>query len=72
MVKKGLLRKGDGLHVDHKNNNSLDNSPSNLRGVAAKPNLQKKEKKVLGLAGIGWEMTRNRWHVIFVRYGTVL
>ncbi len=45
MKKKGLVRKGDGLHVDHKNNNPLDNRPSNLRAVAAKTNLQKKKKK---------------------------
>ncbi len=45
MEKKGLVRKGDGLHVDHKNNNPLDNRPSNLRAVAAKTNLQKKKKK---------------------------
>jgi hypothetical protein len=43
--KKGLVRKGDGLHVDHKNNNPLDNRPSNLRAVAAKTNLQNKKKK---------------------------
>jgi hypothetical protein len=45
MEKKGLVRKGDGLHVDHKNNNPLDNRPSNLRAVPAKTNLQKKKKK---------------------------
>ncbi len=45
MEKKGLVRKGDGLHVDHKNNNPLDNRPSNLRAVAAKTNLQNKKKK---------------------------
>ncbi len=45
MEKWGLVRKGDGLHVDHKNNNPLDNRPSNLRAVAAKTNLQKKKKK---------------------------
>ena len=45
MEKKGLVRKGDGLHDDHKNNNPLDNRPSNMRAVAAKTNLQKKKKK---------------------------
>ena len=44
MVKKGLVRKGDGLHVDHKNNNPLDNRPSNLRAVKRKTNLTKKRK----------------------------
>ncbi len=45
MEKKGLVRKGDGLHVDHRNNNPLDNRPSNLRAVAANTKLQKKKKK---------------------------
>ena len=44
MVKKGLVRKGDGKHVDHKNNNPLDNRPSNLRAVTRKTNLTKKRK----------------------------
>ena len=45
MEKKGIVRKGDGLHVDHKNNNPLDNRHSNLRAVIAKTNLSKKKKK---------------------------
>ena len=46
IVKKGVVRKGDGLfHIDHKNNNPLDNRPSNLRAVAQKTNLTKKKKK---------------------------
>ena len=45
MEKNGLVRKGGGLHVDHKNNNPLDNRPSNLRAVAANTNLQIKNKK---------------------------
>ena len=39
MEKKGLVRKGDGLHVDHRNNNPLDNRLANLRAVTAKNNL---------------------------------
>ena len=45
MEKKRALRKEDGLHVDHKNNNPLNNRPSNLRAAAVKTNLQKKKKK---------------------------
>ena len=45
MVKKGVARKGDGLHVDYKNNNPLDNRPSNLRAVTQKANFTKKKKK---------------------------
>ncbi len=45
MVKKGVVRKGDGLHIDHKNNDTLDNRPSNLRAVRHKANLTRKKKK---------------------------
>jgi hypothetical protein len=45
MMKKGVVRKGDGLHIDHKNNNPLDNCPSNLRAVTQKANLTRKNKK---------------------------
>lgn len=31
LMKKGLVRKGDGKDVDHKSGNPLDNSISNLR-----------------------------------------
>lgn len=31
MIQKGKVRKGDGKDVDHKNKNTLDNRPSNLR-----------------------------------------
>ncbi len=45
MVKKEVVRKGDGIHTDHKNNNQLDNRPSNLRAVTTKTNLTRKENK---------------------------
>jgi len=44
MVKQGVVRKGDGLHINHKNNNPFDNRPSNLRAVTHKANLSKKKK----------------------------
>ena len=31
LMKKGLVHKGDGMDVDHKNSNPLDNRPSNWR-----------------------------------------
>lgn len=31
MMKKGLVHKGDGIDVDHRSGNPLNNSPSNLR-----------------------------------------
>jgi len=45
MGKKGVVRKGDGLHIDHKNNNPLDNRPSDLGAVTMQANLTIKIKK---------------------------
>lgn len=39
--KKGLVKKGDGKEVDHKNFRPQDNSPSNLRVVDKKTNRKK-------------------------------
>jgi len=38
MIKKGKVRKGDGKDVDHKNKNTLDNRPSNLRIMSKSKN----------------------------------
>lgn len=38
MEKKGLVRKGDGKDVDHKNGNPKDNSAKNLRVVPKSTN----------------------------------
>lgn len=43
--KKGLVKKGDGKEVDHKNFNPRDNSPSNLRVVDKKTNRKKQPKR---------------------------
>jgi hypothetical protein len=55
LMKKGRVKIGDGLDVDHKNTNPNDNSPSNLR-VQSKhdnrsyPRNSKAGKKRLGHA----------------------
>lgn len=43
MISKGKVKKGDGKHVDHKNNNPMDNRLSNLRVVKQKTNLSRKK-----------------------------
>jgi hypothetical protein len=45
MEEEGKVKKGDGKHVDHKNNNQSDNSKKNLRVVSAKTNLTKEAKR---------------------------
>ena len=41
MSNAGLIRKGDGMHVDHKDGNPNNNSRSNLRVITAKANRKK-------------------------------
>ena len=38
MEKKGLVHKGDGQDVDHRNGNTADESPSNLRVMSKSRN----------------------------------
>lgn len=42
-LKKGLVHKGDGRDVDHKNSNPTDNRASNLHVMSASANRGKKE-----------------------------
>jgi hypothetical protein len=42
MEKDGLVRKGDGKDVDHKDSNPLNNSRSNLRAMSASKNRARK------------------------------
>ncbi len=42
MARQGLVRKGDGKDVDHKNNNVYDQSKSNLQVMSKSKNRSKK------------------------------
>lgn len=42
LEKDGLVRKGDGKDVDHKDGNPLNNSRSNLHAMSASRNRSKK------------------------------
>lgn len=47
MIKKGLVKKGDGKDVDHKDRNPTNNSARNLRVTSQKKNRgwRREEKK---------------------------
>ena len=42
MIKKGRVRKGDGMDVDHKDHNTLNNKVSNLAIMSKSKNRSKK------------------------------
>ena len=44
-IKAGKVKKGDGKHVDHRDYNPLNNSPSNLRVVSKKTNQTRQPKR---------------------------
>jgi len=45
MEKRGLVHKGDGKDVDHKDRNTRNNSPSNLRVTSKKTNRSRNGRK---------------------------
>ena len=50
-LKKGLVHKGDGQDVDHRNSNPRDNRSSNLRIISASENRGKAENSRLKRSG---------------------
>lgn len=45
LAKAGMVRKGDGKEVDHKNMNPMDNRASNIRIVPKKVNRTRQPKR---------------------------
>lgn len=48
LAKKGKVRLGDGMDVDHKNGSALDNSSSNLKVTSQKDNRSYPRSKSAG------------------------
>lgn len=42
-LRKGIVHKGDGKEIDHRDSNPMHNSPSNLRVVSRHTNRAKRE-----------------------------
>jgi len=56
----------DGLVVDHKNRNTLDNTRTNLRAVTKQVNNQNakiNKKTKSGMAGVQWRERNKKWRV---------
>lgn len=46
-LRKGLVHKGDGTAIDHKDSNPMHNSPSNLRVMSKSANAGRRENSRL-------------------------
>jgi len=51
-IKSGVVRKGDGKDVDHKNGNPMDNRPANLRAIPASANRSFPRNSKAGKLGL--------------------
>lgn len=58
------LKPDDGLQVDHRNRNRLDNRRTNLRIVTHAQNMHNKSlycNSTSGFRGVTWSQTRKQW-----------
>jgi hypothetical protein len=61
-----------GIHIDHANHDTLDNTRSNLRLAAHKENMQNRRairNTVSGVRNVSWCKPRNKWQVIMAVNG---
>jgi hypothetical protein len=67
-----IMGKRDGLEIDYKNRNPLDNRKSNLRFVTTSQNAINTKLRITntsGFKGISWDKTKNKWAVNLMKDG---
>ncbi len=67
------LKKHDGIIVDHRNGNGLDNRRANLRECSQSVNTQNRHnvarKKTSGYQGVCWDKSFNKWTAYIMQHG---
>lgn len=66
------LQKGDGIEVDHRNGNGLDNQRHNLRICTRSENTANQrmpKNNTSGYKGVSWDIDRNKWRVMIDKNG---
>lgn len=63
-IHQAIMGTEDGLEIDHKDRNPLNNRRNNLRQVTHRSNIYNNPKQTnntSGIVGVSWRKDRNRW-----------
>ncbi len=64
LMHRVIIDPADGLEVDHRNGDKLDNRRSNLRAVSHSVNERNKPlgpRNTSGVRGVSWDKSRGKW-----------